>query len=217
MDIPDTKERILKAAEQLFGEQGFAGTSLRAVTAAAGVNLAAVNYHFHSKEALFQAVAQYCMRSMSDERLQRLDALQASGLEMSLEALLEAYLAPIFEELARAGEQASPLLRFLMQTLNDPNPQLQQMVAASAQKTLARYLPAFAEALPQLSPQELLWRFRMLNTVVLATAAGLAPALLADAAMPTTLPPGVINPAWLMTFLLAALRAPATAEPPAAL
>ena len=42
--MAETRERILAAAEQLFGEQGFAATSLRAVTSAAGVNLAAVNY-----------------------------------------------------------------------------------------------------------------------------------------------------------------------------
>ena len=56
MSQPDTKERILDAAEQLFGEHGPSDTSLRAITAAAGVNLAAVNYHFGSKEKLIEAV-----------------------------------------------------------------------------------------------------------------------------------------------------------------
>ena len=51
-----TKSRILDAAERLFLEHGFEATSLRQLTAAAGVNLAAVNYHFGSKEELFQAV-----------------------------------------------------------------------------------------------------------------------------------------------------------------
>ena len=52
----DTVERILDAAEILFAERGFAETSLRTITSAAGVNLAAVNYHFGSKKALIQAV-----------------------------------------------------------------------------------------------------------------------------------------------------------------
>ena len=52
----DTVERILDAAEQLFAEKGFAETSLRLITSKAGVNLAAVNYHFGSKKALIQAV-----------------------------------------------------------------------------------------------------------------------------------------------------------------
>ena len=55
-EVVVTKERILDAAERLFAERGFAATSLRSITAAAGVNLAAVNYHFRSKEALLEAV-----------------------------------------------------------------------------------------------------------------------------------------------------------------
>ena len=51
-----TKTRILNAAEKLFGEKGFDGTSLRDITAEAQVNLAAVNYHFQSKDSLFDAV-----------------------------------------------------------------------------------------------------------------------------------------------------------------
>ncbi|MDY7020508.1 MAG: TetR/AcrR family transcriptional regulator, partial [Cyanobacteriota bacterium] len=52
----DTKEQILNAAERHFALFGFAGTSLRAVTREANVNLAAVHYHFGSKEELFKAV-----------------------------------------------------------------------------------------------------------------------------------------------------------------
>src|ERR1035441_9434380 len=54
--MTDTKERILDTAERLFSEQGYAATSLRSIIARAGVNLAAVHYHFHSKEALLEAV-----------------------------------------------------------------------------------------------------------------------------------------------------------------
>ncbi len=46
-----TKDKILNAAEKLFAEQGFNGTSLREITSAAEVNLAAVNYHFGSKKS----------------------------------------------------------------------------------------------------------------------------------------------------------------------
>ena len=49
-----TKERILDTAERLFATQGYAATSLRGIIAEAGVNLAAVHYHFHSKEALWK-------------------------------------------------------------------------------------------------------------------------------------------------------------------
>jgi len=51
-----TVENILDAAEALFAEKGFAETSMRSITSEAGVNLAAVNYHFGSKQKLIQAV-----------------------------------------------------------------------------------------------------------------------------------------------------------------
>ena len=74
-----TKDRILDAAEALFMEHGFEATSLRAITAAAGVNLAAVNYHFGSKEELFQAVLTRRLDPMNQERLDVADALRARG------------------------------------------------------------------------------------------------------------------------------------------
>ena len=52
----DTVDRILDAAEELFADRGFSETSLRMITSKARVNLAAVNYHFGSKNALIQAV-----------------------------------------------------------------------------------------------------------------------------------------------------------------
>ena len=50
----DTRERILDAAERLFMAHGYEGTSMRQITGDAAVNLAAVNYHFGSKESLMQ-------------------------------------------------------------------------------------------------------------------------------------------------------------------
>ena len=73
----DTKESILDAAEKLFAERGFSGTSLRTITAAARVNLAAVNYHFGSKDALIEAVLARRVRPMNAERVARLDRARA--------------------------------------------------------------------------------------------------------------------------------------------
>src|SRR5690349_5773299 len=68
-----TKARILDAAETLFMEHGFEATSLRLITAAAGVNLAAVNYHFGSKEELFQSVLTRRLDPMIQARVALLD------------------------------------------------------------------------------------------------------------------------------------------------
>src|SRR5690606_26584273 len=69
-----TKDRILGAAEELFAQHGFSGTSLRQVTALADVNIAAVNYHFGSKDNLVHEVFRRRMDVMSRQRLDRLRA-----------------------------------------------------------------------------------------------------------------------------------------------
>ena len=73
---PVTKDKILDAAEALFMEHGFEATSLRSITAAAGVNLAAVNYHFGTKEELFQAVLTRRLDPMNQKRVDLLTRLE---------------------------------------------------------------------------------------------------------------------------------------------
>ena len=70
-----TKERILDTAEALFMEHGFEATGLRSMTTAAGVNLAAVNYHFGTKEELFEAVLTRRLDPMNQERVALLDQM----------------------------------------------------------------------------------------------------------------------------------------------
>src|SRR5689334_17719654 len=94
--ILDTKQRILDVAEQQFADHGFAGTSLRRIIAAANVNLAAVHYHFHSKEALLEAVLMRRMVPLNEERAVLLDELERKASEdgVSLEEILAAFLGP---------------------------------------------------------------------------------------------------------------------------
>src|SRR3982750_4118509 len=92
----DTKARMLDAAEALFMEHGFEATSLRSITAAAGVNLAAVNYHFGSKEELFQAVLTRRLDPMNHARLSLLTRLEAAAAPqpLSCEKILTALFVP---------------------------------------------------------------------------------------------------------------------------
>lgn len=75
----DTKERILDAAERLFAQHSYAGVSLRTITAEAGVNLAAVNYHFGSKDALLQAVFLRRAKDLNRERLRLLAEVEENA------------------------------------------------------------------------------------------------------------------------------------------
>src|SRR6266852_9905037 len=92
----ETKQRILDSAERLFAEHGSEATSLRNIIADAKVNLAAIHYHFHSKEALLEAVMIRRLEPINQERLRLLDACEqnANGGRPPLEAVLEAFIAP---------------------------------------------------------------------------------------------------------------------------
>lgn len=91
---PDTKQRILDAAETLFATQGVGATSLRAIIAAAGVNSAAIHYHFGSKEGLIEALFSRRITPINEERLARLRAMEKSG-QADHESLLRAFLEPM--------------------------------------------------------------------------------------------------------------------------
>lgn len=95
--LPDTRERILDAAERLFMESGYEGTSMRMITGEAEVNLAAVNYHFGSKEALLREVFRRRLSWLNRERLSALNELEekANGEPLKPSAILEAFFGTL--------------------------------------------------------------------------------------------------------------------------
>src|SRR5580700_9791679 len=94
----DTKQRILDSAERLFADHGFDATSLRSIIADAKVNLAAVHYHFHSKDALLSAVILRRVSHVNRERLRKFVncSRAADRALLSLDSVLEAFLGPPF-------------------------------------------------------------------------------------------------------------------------
>ncbi len=94
----DTKERILDAAEDLFAHKGFAGTSLRSLTKAAHVNLAAVNYHFGSKEALIEKVIKRRLLPLNKLRMEKIEeereAARQENRPPDVAAALRAFVEP---------------------------------------------------------------------------------------------------------------------------
>src|SRR5829696_3011218 len=97
---PDTKDRILDSAEFLFAQHGVAATSLRALTEHAGVNLASVNYHFKSKDALVQAVLYRRLNPINVRRMELLNSIlkRAAGGRPEVEEILDAFYRPPVEE-----------------------------------------------------------------------------------------------------------------------
>src|SRR5579864_3993381 len=93
--VVDTKTRILDAAEKLFADKGFEATSLRDITAEADVNLAAVNYHFQTKDSLIDAVIARRIEPVNKKRVELLDS---AGSNPNIEQILIAFLAPVLDQ-----------------------------------------------------------------------------------------------------------------------
>jgi len=156
----NTKDRILDAAELLFAERGFDGASLRAITARAGVNLAAVNYHFSSKEALIDALFARKLGILNRRRLAMLDGFEreAGGRAVPVEKVVRALIEPV---LRLAGDPAAGGVHFGMlmgRLYSGHSVRFSDLVADEMRNTAAKILSIFHRALPELPPRELYWR-----------------------------------------------------------
>ena len=158
----DTKDRVLDAAQKLFGEHGLEGTSLRAITNAAGANLAAVNYHFGSKEELFRAVARRAIGPVTEEHQRRMEEMDD---EPSAEELLDAFVGPYVRLISH--QQDRSLARLVGRILTDSDAEIWSWITEQTAEIDAMYLEAFGRAMPHLPHDELLWRFHaMFGTVI---------------------------------------------------
>ena len=155
-----TKNRILDAAEELFGERGFAGTSVRAVTAAADANVAAVRYHFGSKEGLVRAVAGRATAPVNEARLESLCELEASGRDGDAAALVRAFVVPGADLVRGHGERGPYVARFIGRVLSDPDGDVRRLFAAQVDPVEGRYLTALTRALSRLPEDEVAFRYR---------------------------------------------------------
>ena len=158
----DTKERILDTAERLFAQQGYAATSLRSIIAEAGVNLAAVHYHFHSKEALLEAVVLRRSVPANQERLALLDRFEreAGGNPPPLEKVIEAFVAPTLQ-MSRDPRSGSMVFMQLLGRLHAEGDLLPRILTSQFGDVLQRFGAALRAALPDLPREELFWRLNL--------------------------------------------------------
>lgn len=160
----DTKTMILNSAETLFAEQGFAATSLRNITTKAGVNLASVNYHFGSKDALIEAIFERRIIPMNQRRIERLEALERSSRQrhIPLEDLIEAFTGPALELASDKKKGGAVFTNLLGRTYTEPSEILQDAIRKMYGPVIERFKTAFARALPELPAEELYWRMHFM-------------------------------------------------------
>ncbi len=145
----DTKARILDTAEKLFGINGFESVSLRDITTDASVNLAAVNYHFQSKDALIDAVI---ARRIEPLNARRLELLDAAGPNPALENILDAFLRPVYEL------QIASLIPLMGRVMSNPDMFVDRVFDKHLAPVGARFFAAFHAVLPGLPMADVAWR-----------------------------------------------------------
>ena len=161
---PDTRARILDVAERQFMEHGFEGASMRMITSMAEVNLAAINYHFGSKEGLLREVFHRRLSWLNAERLKALEALetQAQGAPLKPSQVLEAF----FGTLLRIGDDEAlggmTFLRLLGRTLTDPAEFIRTFFAGEYADVIERYKLALFRAVPDVPKAEIVWRLHFM-------------------------------------------------------
>jgi AcrR family transcriptional regulator len=203
--VESTRERLLNIAEQRFGEGGYEGTSLRAITVAAAANIAAVNYHFGSKEALLRAAVARAMAPVNTERRRRLDQLEAKG-DPTAEQLIRAFVEPGLDLVLRRGERGPVVARFIGRIAFDPSQRIRELYAAESDPVEGRYLTALQVALPRAAPESVAFGFmNMLGLLALHQSQALArqPGNLVDPAGDPAEDPGKLAEN-LIAFLVAA-------------
>lgn len=210
---PETRTRILDAAESLFTENGFDGTSMRMITGRAGVNLAAVNYHFGGKNGLIREVFRRRLSELNRQRLLALDAIEgeAAGAAPRPSRIVEAFFGTALRMAEDTEGGGHEFMRLLGRTYTEPNEFVRQFLAEEYAECVERFLDALYRSLPDVPRADILWRFNFMMGAMSYAIAG-TDALQPFAGRIDDRDPRRLGPR-LMSFLLGGLRAP-LAEPP---
>jgi AcrR family transcriptional regulator len=203
----ETRTRILDAAEELFMLHGFEGTSMRSLTARAEVNLAAVNYHFGSKDALIEAVFRRRLDPMNADRISELEKLEASNT-LSPDGIIRAFLRPSLRLVEDAKGGSRNFIRLLGRTYTEPNKNLRALIGQMYAPTMERYKAALERALPQMPRDELVWRMHFMFGTLAYTLAATDTVQLIAGCKPEDRYDAQLLEERLTAFLAAGLNAP---------
>jgi AcrR family transcriptional regulator len=157
MASDQTRTAILNAAERLYAERGFGDVTLRDIVAAADVNLAAVNYHFGSKDELIAEL--FVSRSLATnrERLNQLKMAEAAGDgRASIESVLRALVGPTLRGCLGPERERSTASRFMIRASIESVPPIRRIKNREIDH-LRKFAAAMRRSLPDCSQVDLYW------------------------------------------------------------
>ena len=162
-----TKNKILDAAELLFSDKGFNGTSLREITSQAEVNLAAVNYHFGSKKELIKAVMSRYMNELSPRLESSLLAICEHEHQPTLIEVFSAFVEPLLHLNVFKKNGTSIFLQLLGRGYTDSQGFLRWFLTTQYPNVMANFTQAVHKAYPELTTEEMFWRLHFtMGTIV---------------------------------------------------
>ena len=206
----ETRTRILDAAEELFMQHGFEATSMRQLTAQAGANLAAVNYHFGSKDALIEAVFRRRLDAMNASRIAELDRLEKDngGRPLTPQQIIGAFVGVSLRMIEDAKSGGRNFIRLLGRTYTDPQKHIRSLIGQLYAPAMSRFKAAFERALPQMPGDELVWRMHFMFGTLAYTLAATDTVQLIAGCKPEDRYDARLLEARLTAFLAAGLLAP---------
>jgi AcrR family transcriptional regulator len=164
----EARERIIEAAEKLFAVDGYDAVSFRGLTAAAGVSLSAIHYHFGSKEAVLSEIFARRAELLTKRRLELLEAaLRYGGRPASLESILDAFLRPAFE--VTRGDRNDLFNRLRARVSLEHSAITRDIVSRAFDENDLRFIDELGAALPELTHEDLHWRFHFLVGAMIYT------------------------------------------------
>ena len=204
----DTKTRILDASEQLFAGRGVSGTSIRAITAKAKVNLAAIHYHFGSKESVLESVLSRRLIPLNAERLTLLEEYERRSKNnvVALPKIIEALVGPALRVSRDPKKGGGLFMKLLGRLVLEPDEKIQSLLTNQFRTVLERFMPALKKALPGLEAADFYWRLHFLVGAMAHT--------MADSERIQTVSGGICNPddtedtiKRLVSFIVAGMEA----------
>lgn len=158
------KRSLLEAAEQLFADRGFDTVSVRDITQLAGANVAAVNYHFGSRDALIGLVVTRYITPVNEERLARLDKAERkyAGKLVPLEEIIDAFVRPLIGTVRKSELSERLFYKLIGRIFAMQGEGIPAEIEGQFKVLSERFTRAFGKTLPSVPAEELVWRIHFM-------------------------------------------------------
>lgn len=147
--MTETQIKIIEAAELEFAKSGFSGASVRDITSVAGVNIAAINYHFGNKEKLFCEMVRYRLEPINQLRIDLLDReyQKSGGTALPLKRIIEIIVRPLLENLMNDHSNDFLFMKAMGKGFGEDRDFMKSIQEGILKETVERFAKAIAHTL----------------------------------------------------------------------